>query len=282
MGLHVKDAGSWVIPESVYAKNSGTWKQANQVWIKQGGTWYQMLTSLEITANATNYNLYTALGSPITPITATVEIVSGVTLSSTGTGVPALSISGFPAGSVIYLVNNGTIVGAGGAGGARVAGSGRLGASKPGLGGGTSIYTRNTLNLTNNGTIAGGGGGGGSGGRTNRSGQAYDDYTGNGGGGAGNIVGVGGYLAGGGPAAANGTATTGGAGNIYWSNPGSSEQQGGSVGGTGGNLGAAGDRGLPNPDYDGTNIGGTAGKAIDGISYTTKTVTGTILGLEVN
>ena len=59
-------------------------------------------------------------------------------------------------------------------------------------------------------------------------------------------------------------------------------EQIGSVGGTGGNLGVAGARGQPNPDFDGTNTGGAAGKALDGLSYITKTVTGTILGLEVN
>ena len=160
-----------------------------------------MLTTLEITADTADYNLFTALGSPITPITARIVIASGVTISSTGTSNLALTISGFPAGSVIYLVNNGTIVGAGGAGGDRVAGTGP--AAKFGIGGGTALYTRNTVKLTNNGTIAGGGGGGGGGGRTNRSGEAYDDFTGNGGGGAGNIVGAGG--GGSGTAAADGT-----------------------------------------------------------------------------
>ncbi len=281
MTLQVKNSSVWATPSKVHIKSGGAWKEANQVWIKQGGTWYQMLITLAITANATNYNLYTALGSPTTPITATIDIASGVTLSSTVTSSPALSISGFAAGSVIYLINNGSIIGAGGIGGARVSGSGSLGASKPGFSGGTSIYTRNTLNLTNNGTVAGGGGGGGGGGRTMRSGWAFDDYTGNGGGGAGNIIGLGGE-GGDGPAAASGTATTGGVGNGYYPPPGSGEEQVGSVGGTGGNLGTAGARGLPNPDYDGTNLGGAAGNAIDGISYTTKTVTGTILGPEVN
>ena len=283
MTISVKNSGSWVVPSHIYVKDSGAWEEANQIWVRQGGVWYQMLTTLAVSSSTTDFNLFTSLGSPTTPITARIEINSGVTLSSTSTSNPAFSISGFATGSVIYLVNNGSIIGAGGAGGGRVAGTGP--AAKFGLPGGAALYTRNTLKLTNNGTIASGGGGGGGGGRTNRSGQAFDDFTGAGGGGAGAIVGAGG------PGipdnlcsttGVDGTATNGGAGVGYCSSPASSEQQIGSVGGAGGNLGKAGSRGEPAPDFDGTNLGGVAGNAIDGISYTTKTVAGTITGPEVN
>lgn len=278
MTIQVKNSGSWVAPSKIYAKDGGVWKQANQIYVRQGGTWYLMFNTATITASAQNVNLFTLLGSPISPITAVVEIASGVEISSSSYTLPALSIDGFASGTIIYLTNNGSIIGAGGKGGDRVAGIGP--AAKSGTEGGTAIYTRNTLKLTNNTTIAGGGGGGGGGGRTNRSGETYDDYTGNGGGGAGSVVGQGG--GGAGPAGSVGTATTGGSGNSYYSTPGSGERQYGSVGGNGGNLGTAGSRGVPNPDFDGTNLGGRAGYAIDGISLTTKTVAGTIIGTEIN
>ncbi len=279
MGLYVKNSGSFVPPNNVYVKDGGVWNSSTQVYVHQGGFWYPMFAKLVASTGAVDVDLFTLFGSPTVPLTAVYEIASGVTISSSSSSNNAITASGFPAGSIINIINAGTITGAGGAGGDRVDGSGRLGASKPGIKGGTAIYTRNTTFITNTGTIAGGGGGGGGGGRTNRGGESYDDYTGNGGGGAGTIVGSGG--GGAGSAAASGTSTTGGSGNSYYSNPGSSEQQYGSSGGAGGGLGQPGSRGLPNPDFDGTNLGGAAGNAIDGISYTTKTVSGTILGLEV-
>jgi len=280
MTLSVKNSSSWVVPSKVYAKDGGVWKQANQVYVRQGGNWYLMFNTATISTSSNNVNLYTLLGSPTSPITAAVEIASGVTIGSSSYTLPALTIDGFPTGSVIYLTNNGNIIGAGGTGGGRVAGTGP--AARAGTEGGTAIYTRNTLKLTNNLTIASGGGGGGGGGRTNRSGEAYDDYTGVGGGGAGTVVGSGGSSLGSCPVGTDGGATLGGGGGAYCSNPGSGEPQIGSVGGQGGALGNAGNRGLPNPDFDGTNLGGRAGYAIDGISYTTKVTAGTILGTEIN
>lgn len=81
--------------------------------------------------------------------TLTVTIDSGVTIYSTSTATPALTISGsFPGG--VELVNNGTIVGKGGA-----ANSGA---------GGTALSVSSAVSIENNGTIGGGGGGGGKGG----------------------------------------------------------------------------------------------------------------------
>lgn len=66
-----------------------------------------------------------------------------------GADVGALVIpNDFPDGSV-YIVNNGRIGGLGGSRNSR---------------GGTGIYTRRKITITNNGTIFGGGGGGGDGG----------------------------------------------------------------------------------------------------------------------
>lgn len=284
MTIYIKESGVWTPTKEVYIKDSGAWKQSNAVWVRDGGIWKKVYDTLAITTSSNNINLYTAMGSPTYALTAVVNISGGLIIGSTSTSTPAFDVGSFPTGSVIYLnIGSGTyIVGRGGNGGNRVSGAGGQGASKPGGAGGPALKTRQTLYLNNAGTIGGGGGGGGGGGRTNRGGQAYDDYTGAGGGGAGKTAGSGGTgldQCGGAPA---GTLTTGGNGVIYCSNGGSSEQQYGSVGGNGGSLGQAGARGVPNPDFDGTNFGGAAGNAIDGSSYTTIVTTGSILGGQVN
>ena len=76
---------------------------------------------------------------------------------STSTATPALTINGaFPAG--VTLINNGTIVGMGGAGGT---GASTIGAA-PGGAGGTGLAVSVPVTVTNtNGVISGGGGGGG-------------------------------------------------------------------------------------------------------------------------
>jgi hypothetical protein len=280
MPIYVKNSGSWG-SSRVYVKDSGTWKEPNQIYVKDGGIWKTIYTVVDITSSTQNVDLYALAGSPTDPVTLIVNVADGVIIGSSSTSTPAFNVGSFPAGSIIYLNigSNAYIVGRGGNGGARVAGRGDNGPSKPGTAGGNALYTRHTTYLTNNGIIGGGGGGGGGGGRTNRSIQAYDDYTGAGGGGAGNTAGSAGTS---GVGAANGTLTSGGVGGPYSSSPASSERQYGSVGGNGGSLGNAGDRGLPNPDFDGTNFGGAAGNAIDGSSYTTIITAGSILGGQVN
>lgn len=283
MPIYVKNSGAWVSPR-VYVNDSGTWKEPNQIYVKDGGVWKTIYTVVDITASTQNVDLYSLAGSPTDPVTVIVNVAAGITIGSSSTSTPAMTSGSLNSASVIRL-NVGTgayIVGRGGNGGARVSGRGDQGTAKPGTAGGTALYTRVTTYLDNSGTIGGGGGGGGGGSRTNTGSQAYDDYTGAGGGGAGNTVGSGGAGLSACSAAANGTLTTGGAGNQYCSNGGSSEQQIGSYGGDGGDLGQAGDNGLPWPGTDGTNSGGAAGNAIDGVSYVTKSVAGTITGGEIN
>tara|TARA_R110002126_G_scaffold90790_3_gene216285 strand:- start:6 stop:839 length:834 start_codon:yes stop_codon:yes gene_type:complete len=277
MPIYVKKSGSWVSPR-VYIKSSSIWKEPNQIYVKDAGIWKPIYTVVNITSSTQNVNLYTLAGNPTEPVTIIVNISDGVTIGSSSS-TPALTSGSLNASSVLHL-NVGTgayVVGKGGTGGNRVSGSSGAGNVKPGTVGSLAFYTRIQTYLTNNGTIAGGGGGGGGGGVTNASGQAYDDYTGAGGGGAGNTVGSGGTGAG--PASNSGTLTTGGAGIIYYSNPGSGEIQYGSSGGTGGNLGLAGANGAP---YQTLNAGGAAGNAIDGSSYTTILTAGSILGGQVN
>lgn len=119
-----------------------------------------------LSSNTTNYNLKSAVGNPATAINVTLTINSGVTVYATSTGVYALDLSGFASGSVIKLVNNGTIAGAGGAGG----GGSSMGYNNAGAGGaGGHAIRLSTTGVTHiidnaSGYILGGGGGGGGGG----------------------------------------------------------------------------------------------------------------------
>ena len=280
MTIEVNNSGTWTAPR-VYINNSGTWTEPNEIHVNDSGTWKLVYKKVDVTSSTQNININTLMGSPSYPLTAVVNISGSLTIGSSSTSNPAITTSGLPAGSKVFLIiGSGTyVVGKGGVGGSRGPGT-SANNIYPGTAGGTALYTRVTTYLDNSGTIGGGGGGGGSGGVTYLTGQAYDDYTGAGGGGAGNAVGAGGVgtgqCASGG---ASGTLTTGGAGVAWCSNAGSGEQQVGSYGGNGGNLGSAGSNGTP---YQTHNVGGAAGYAIDGVSYITKKTAGTITGSEVN
>jgi len=280
MTVHVNDSGTWKNPQ-VYVNDGGTWKEPTEIYVYDGG-WKLTYKRVTVSASTQNISIHSLMGSPTYPVTAVVNIDGGLTIGSSSTSTPAITTSGIPAGSILYLtIGSGTyVVGKGGVGGNAIPGSSGSSNVKAGTAGGTALYTRITTYLTNNGTIGGGGGGGGGGGVTNGSGQAYDDYTGAGGGGAGNAVGAGGSTAGNlSNVGGSGTLTTGGSGSAWQSSGGSSEQQTGSYGGNGGNLGSAGSNGTP---YQTHNVGGAAGYAIDGVSYITKKTAGTITGSEVN
>jgi len=89
-------------------------------------------------------------------------------LTSTSTSTPALIIPALAGGSArhtINVINNGTIIGTGGAGGlGGVIVSNIPQRGNDGSQGGTAIRALQQINLTNNSIIAGGGGGGGGGG----------------------------------------------------------------------------------------------------------------------
>jgi hypothetical protein len=172
-------------------------------------------------------------------------IASDATIGSSTGGV-SFHVGSWPSGVDIEIINNGRILGRGGNGGSQISSAGN---------GGTAFYTRYAVTLTNNGTIGGGGGGGGAGGILLDPGSGIYIPTG-GGGGAGSPPGTGGAYGG-----QPGTATTGGG-------------VAGGLAGPGGNLGQPG-AGTLNP-------GGDAGSAVDGHSYVTYDVTGTILGAQVN
>jgi hypothetical protein len=199
------------------------------------------------------------------------------TIAIPGVIDPAMIVGDWPEGPTLILLNSGDICGAGGQGGdGRVPPSGGSIVAEDGQDGGTGLYTRYPITVTNSGSIRGGGGGGGgssSGGATT--------YGRPGGGGAGVLGGETGEPNSGAFPAAPGTKDAGGVGNTsnvtY-------------AAGAGGNPGVAGADGEPQPpdppgpmsgdDFGG--VGGAAGVAVDGDSYIAYDVVGTIMGAQVN
>ena len=228
--------------------------------------------ALTISSNTANYNIYNAAAATSTWIAApgayaiTVTINAGVTVGTLLTG------SGFYAGTTITIINNGTILGNGGAGGTGGNNGGyAAGAGSPGTA--AIILNWPVLSLTNTGIIAGGGGGGGgSFGVFNSGSHLYTSGGSGGGGGAGYTGGAGGTAGAiGGSFAGN----PGGAGNNY--NVGTTSGFGGAgysgnpaqVAGVSGYL-VAGNPGVnvgrnaPNSAASGggrAGVGGTAGAA---------------------
>ena len=226
--------------------------------------------NLTIASNTTNLNLRTAAlaagWNGTTKVIATIN--SGVYVYSTSTGSYALTINGsFPGG--VELVNNGVIVGRGGAGG--------VGDNNPGAGssGGPGLLVQSSVSINNaSGRIAGGGGGGGGGGagtfcvspcKSGCCGYA-SYYAGGGGGGIGN-----------GPGGNGGSAASGGSGTLTSAGsggPGGGNGNPGGAGGAGGTYGSAGSKGANIYIFTGPN-GGGAGAALAGNSLITWLATGT-------
>jgi hypothetical protein len=156
-----------------------------------------------ISSNTTSYNLVTAATAAgwngVAPIIANITVNSGVSIAGTGdtTSSAFLLTSTIPTKSIITLTNNGTIYGAGGAGGrTNYSGGYEENGNTDGVGFGgdvpsnpygdsgsgtngsnagngyTAIYvtTDCTFNIYNYGTITGGGGGAGGNGANNAGG----------------------------------------------------------------------------------------------------------------
>lgn len=167
----------------------------------------------------TTINVSTITGYRAGKTTLNITINSGVIVYSNSTGTPGLTITGATAGDVVNLINNGYILGCGGAGGNGGQYSAVQTNALTGGAGGPALSIGCTLTITNYGTIGGGGGGGGGG-----AGGVNTSYPGGGGGGGA------GYGVGGAKGGLNGSATAGGAGG----------QPGTGIGGNGGALGAVG------------------------------------------
>ena len=223
-GLYVKNAGKWYLPKSIWVKYSGTWRVCNNVYIKHGGSWREMIKSVSLTSNRTNFNLYDHVGRPSQPLSLIFNINAGVTISSydvlakdqygreqrfnIAPRTTAFTVGNFPSGSTVIINNNGVISGGGGFGGAggnRLGGPSGLNGSNGGNGGYGIIKGSNNnydCTIVNTGTIAGGGGGGGGGA------GIQESNGGAGGGNGGDGAGITGYSASQGQAGGAGQCST--------------------------------------------------------------------------
>lgn len=240
-----------------------------------------------IASNQTNANLRTlavnAGWNQSSKVIATIG--SGVYVSSNSTGTPALTVNGsFPGG--VELVNNGFIVGMGGAGG-KAARLGTVGSA-----GGLALSVASAVAVRNNGTIGGGGGGGGGGAyglveNTNKGGTVISAQYYHGSGGGGGRSGAAANSAGGGQGTAasgwtNYYGAAGNAGTYLAAGAGGSRSYPTfmGLGGTGGAWGAAGTNGAnaSSNNAGGATGGGPAGGAVTGNANITWLATGTRLG----
>jgi hypothetical protein len=245
--------------------------------------------AVHISSNQNNVDVSTLFGT--CPGNDTVIIDAGVNICSSNPAQPALISGTLPSGSRLTIINNGSIIGAGGAGGSDPGNPAQSPCpTADGVKGGDAIFITSAVPtlVVNNGTIASGGGGGGAGQAltgTNLSvlcnfnfGNAFTG--GSGGGGAGCSPGAGGANA-----ACNvgqpGTANAGGAGGAAPTSGGCgcnvnlfilqfSANAG--AGGSGGALGQPGNPGGAFNDPGGVTLstscpagqGGAAGYSIDG------------------
>ena len=241
---------------------------------------YRIWANITISADTANYSLTSAVVNTflssgyVAGITDTIiTINSGIYVYSPSTATPSFSISSFTSGDTVKIINNGTIIGTGGAGGT---GSNYGDIGGDGGTGGTALYSRFAISVQNNGAIYGGGGGGGGSGWLSRlvsngKGSQTNTYAGGGGGGgAGYTAGTGGSGGSGGnqgsgDIGSNGTLTVGGAGG---------GNQGFIGAGDGGALGADGTAG----QYTNSGAAGLAGYYIDGANYITWLAVGTRVG----
>lgn len=202
----------------------------------------------------------------VKPLNATFTVNSGIYLYSADTSTPALDTgTPFPAGSSIKLINNGVIIGRGGAGGNSYNYAGGP-VGYAGGNGGPALRAQAAIKITNNGSIGGGGGGGG--------GTANRDVGAGGGGGQGG--------------AAGGVVTYSAAHLSVNGNPStlSAPAAGGNAtyswqvanGGAGGGIGATGGVGNCNVDTSSFGAGGAPGVATIGNANITWVVSGSIYG----
>lgn len=234
-------------------------------------------TNHVITIDASTYgvnlkNIHDSIFAPIvdgTGITVTCIIQSHVIIGAGSTSAIPFNVGAFHSATTIIVKNYGKIRGCGGDGGTIDSVSGKDG--------GTAFYTRKAITLENYGDIKSGGGGGGASGYQHTS--FPDNWRVGGGGGAGKNGGAQGNTAfnsGHSQIATAGTLDDGGVGFI-----GPLTQVGNRLnGGYGGDPGQPGQTGFGGHGPYG--VGGNAGNAVDGHSYITYSVVGTITGPQVN
>lgn len=230
---------------------------------------------LSINSNTNNYNIYSNRGGSYVAGKTDVQLYinSAAAVGSTTTIVAALDTgTGWTSGDTIGIINNGTVKGRGGTGGAggdatvtpTVSNSAVPAyAGDDGGFGSTAFQARFACSVVNNGSFYGGGGGGGGGAAFSSSFKGVTNRFGGGGGGGGAGVnggtgGSGGVASGApngnynGSSGSNGTATAGGAG-------GESGLDSAGTGGAGGGLGSNGAAGENTGFVGGTAFGGSGG-----------------------
>ena len=178
-GIYVNDEGTWKLPKSIWINQLGTWRVCSNVYVNSGGAWKELIKTLDITENQTNFRLWEYIGKPTAPLSIVVNIKAGVEITSSdpvthsfpgsnGESVKretAFTVWDFPSGSTVIINNNGYISGGGGWGGVGQ----QVGSNNSEVGGygGDGIVKGSsndfTVTIVNTGTIAGGGGGGGGG-----------------------------------------------------------------------------------------------------------------------
>ncbi len=136
-GIYVNDEGTWKLPKSVWVNQLGTWRVCKNVYVNSSGAWKELIKTIDITSNQSNFNLYEYLGSPAEALSVVVNIPFDVTIGSVGPPLPswspyytsilrtnlpkrptAFTVGNFPTGSTVIVNNNGYISGGGGYGGA--------------------------------------------------------------------------------------------------------------------------------------------------------------------
>jgi hypothetical protein len=145
---------------------------ANRITIPLQGTNARTIINLTVTDNVFNYDVYAAaLNSGLYVAGYSdiyITINNQVTIGSTSPFLPALLVSsvsvtqkiGFVNGDTVSIINNGSIIGAGGVGGNGQDWGSTLSLVNDGGNGGDAMLLQFPTNVENNGTIAGGGGGG--------------------------------------------------------------------------------------------------------------------------
>lgn len=201
-------------------------------------------------------DLFVSFGSPV-------SAVSGLVLVSASGVITELDASGLPSGSTLTIINNGYILGIGGAGGVGQAGASQeddqfppvQGNRSGGAGGAALKLGCNTILQQPAGHLFGGGGGGGGEG----GGHGGNLYIGGSGGGGGVSGGAGGGV-GNSEGSAPGTRT---AGNAATAGPTAVRGAGGNGAGNGGDWGEAGQNGTTNFGGSVAGDGGAAGAAVE-------------------
>ena len=247
-----------------------------------------------ITENVVDWNLLAKVGTPGGAVTVNITVTQGTIIQATGTGTPAIDLSGLPAGSTVNLFDFGYIIGKGGDGGKGASfGSEAFQQdqtttrSENGFPGGNAILgpgSGRSFNITNASGRIWGAGGGGAGGETDGTVGTDTSAAGGGGGGgagggrgggrSGTQMGSGGTVSSPGTAGSTGPNGVGGVGGAAGSNG-----LTGYAGATGGTFGVAG--GNETSGY--ATAGGAAGKAIELAGGTANFISGSgspfVLGL---